>query len=225
MSVGVTLWKIRPPTAAEARGARLFRLKLPGAKVTEQVPERVDPKDALIPGDQFRLSVEVPFHGYLYVIDREQYKDGALSEPHLIYPNYQTRRGDNALAPGRVIEIPDRRDEVNAFLLEPERKDQVAEVLSLLITPEPLSEVTIPRGEEPMDRTLYAGWEEKWRVEAQQYELVGSQGTGWTEKEDQAGADHGATLTQEDPLPQTMYRVNVKPGSPFLILAPLKIKQ
>ncbi|HEV3201563.1 MAG TPA: hypothetical protein VGZ73_26870 [Bryobacteraceae bacterium] len=219
--VGVTLWKLRP--AKPADGARLFVLPTPGAKGAEEVPERVDPRSVLTAGDHFRLTVEAPANGYLYVIDREQYQDGTTSAPYPIYPNYQTRSGDNVLAPGRLIEIPDQRDPVNAFELLPGRADEVAEIFSLVLSPEPLPDFRV--GRDPLPRKLYDEWEKKWGVEAEQSELDGASGQAWTPKEKHAGGDHGVTLTEDDPLPQTKYRFYVKPGSPALILVPLKIKR
>src|SRR5205814_852089 len=81
---------------------------------------------------------EAPRGGYLYVIDREQYADGSSSAPYLIYPNFQNRAGDNAVAPGRLIEIPDRHAEPNHFVIRPSRGDQTGELLALLVTTEPL---------------------------------------------------------------------------------------
>ena len=200
-------------------------LPRPGAKGADEVPERVDPKTELTAGDHFRLTVEVPASGFLYVIDREKYKDGTESAPYLIYPNWQTRSGDNVVAPGRLIEIPDRREQVNTFELKPDRADEVAEVLSLLVSPEPLSGLKI--GDQPLklEESVYAAWEKKWGVQAEQFELVGGPGQAWTDKEKLAGGDHAATMTQDDALPQTLYRVNVKPGNAVLVQVPLKIKQ
>jgi hypothetical protein len=188
------------------------------------VPERVEANTALSEGDHVRLSVEVPGNGYLYVIDREQYNDGTTGAPYLIYPNQLTRSGDNAVAPGRQIEIPDRRDEPNCFTIRASRKGQSAELLSLVVTPQPLPGLTI--GDEPLlvDK-LYAEWEKKWAVHAERFEQDGGAGRPWTEKEKQAGGAAGTTLTQDDELPQTLYRVNAKMGTPMVLQIALRIKQ
>ena len=221
--VGVTLWKVRPAESTDKVKSRLLVLVRPGEKPKEEVPERVDPNTELVSGDQFRLTVEVPSSGYLYVIDREKFKSG-LGPPYLIYPNFQTRTGDNVVAPGRLIEIPDRRDEFNVFQLEP-KPNQLGEVLSLLVSPQPIPDLKI--GKEPLklEAALYESWQKKWGVEAQQFELAGAEGQTWTDKESEAGANRTTTLTQEDALPQTLYRLSVKPGSTVLVEVPLKIKQ
>jgi hypothetical protein len=45
-----------------------------------------------------------------------------------------------------------------------------------------------------------------------------------TEKEQAAGADTTAELTREDPGPQTVYRVAIKPDNPLILSVPLKLK-
>jgi hypothetical protein len=218
--LGVTLWRMRDPKPSDAAGTRLLVLESNSEK-REQTPERVDSGTPLTKGDHVRLTVEVPATGYLYVIDRERYADGTLSDAYLIYPNEQTRQGDNVVAPGRLVEIPDRRDEPNAFTIRPSRADQNAEVLSLLVSPEPLP--NMKAGTKPMklDAALYAGWEKKWGVKAERFELEGGAGQTITAKENQPGAN----VTQDDPLPQTLYRVNAKPGNAVLLEIPLQMKK
>jgi len=214
---------MRTPTAADDEGSRALVLPKPGAKPSEKIPVRVDPDAELRNGDEVRLSVEVPSSGYLYVIDREKMKDGTWGPPTLIYPNFQTRRGDNVLAPGRVLEIPDRRDAPNVFVLE-SKAGQAAEVLSLLVTPEPIPGLKTADAPLELDPALYESWEKKWGVEAQRFAVVDDEGRVWTESEKQAGADRRTRLTADDPLPQTMYRLKAKPGSGMLVQVPLRIK-
>jgi hypothetical protein len=93
-----------------------------------------------------------------------------------------------------------------------------------VVTPQPLPGLKI--GDEPLlvDK-LYAEWEKKWSVQAERYEQDGGAGRPWTEKEKQAGGTEGATLTQDDELPQTLYRVNAKIGTPMVLQVALRIKQ
>jgi len=217
--VGVTLWRMRDPKPSDGTGTRL--LVLEGDRSREQTPERVDSSMPLGNGDEVRLTVEVPSTGYLYVIDRERYADGKMSDPYLIYPNEQTRQGDNVVAPGRLVEIPDRRDRINVFTIRPNRPDQIAEVLSLLVSPEPIPNLKAGHDPLKLDATLYGGWEKKWAVKAEIAELDGGSGKSITEKENKVGA----TLTKDDPLPQTLYHVGVKPGSAVLLEIPLKLKK
>jgi hypothetical protein len=225
--LGVTLWRLRPGRSRDI-GARLLVLPPPGAKTEpdSEVPERLDPNTPLNPEDKVRLSVEVPFKGYLYVIDREKYADGSFSDAFLIYPNRLTRQGDNVVAPGRVVEVPDSRDAPNYFLVQPQGKEKVqtAELISFLVTPELLPNLKIGETALQLDKTQYADWEKKWGVKSQVLELQGGSGGAWTNQEKDAG-QHGIALTQDDPLPQTLYRVAADPGKSILLEVPLHIKQ
>ena len=51
------------------------------------------------------MSIESPRSGFLYVIDREQYADGSTSDPYLIFPTQKIHAGNNAVSPGKVIEL------------------------------------------------------------------------------------------------------------------------
>jgi hypothetical protein len=195
-----------------------------GDQSREQTAERVDSDTPLKNGDHVRLTVEVPATGYLYMIDRERYSDGTMSDPYLIYPNLQTRQGDNVVAPGRLLEIPDRRDRPNAFTIRPSRPDQNAEVLSLLVSPVALPNLKIGDTPLKLDAALYAGWEKQWAVKADRFEMEGGAGKTITEKENKVGGDHGAKVTQDDAMPQTLYSVGAKPGSPLLLEIPLQLK-
>jgi len=49
------------------------------------------------------------------------------------------------------------------------------------------------------------------------FEMAGGSGKKWTQAEQEAGANGTRQLTQDDPGPQTIYRVAVKPGAPLLV--------
>jgi hypothetical protein len=224
--LGITLWRLREPKPAEPlQGARLLVLERPGTQTREQVPERVESGTLLSPGDLVRLTVEVPSSGYLYVIDREEYADGTSSDPYLIYPNWQTKPGDNAVAPGRLLEIPDQRDAPNVFTLRPQRPNQTAEVLAMLISPEVIPNLKIGDQPTPLGLKMYEDWQKRWGVAAERLELAGGAGTTWTGTEKDAGSNHNHLLTRDDAPPQTVYRVAAKPGAPILVQVPLRIKK
>ena len=91
-----------------------------------------------------RLSIELPRTGYLYVIDREQYADGTMSEPYLIFPTDLTS-GENRVTAGRVVEIPNQSDDHAYFevhsLREAGQSPQIAEALTVLVMPAPLKDL------------------------------------------------------------------------------------
>ena len=224
--LGITLWRLRRPRAADDPNSRLLVIvEDSSTSPGELVPERVDVETPLAKNDRVRLTVEVPRTGFLYVIDREQYADGTTSAPYLIYPNFKTRAGDNAVAAGRVIEIPDQRDTPNHFVILPTRADQVAEVLTMLITPEPLQGIDTRQRQVKISEEQFSDWETKFGVQAERFELSGGAGATYSGAEKQAGADGATRLTQDDPMPQTLYRVPAPPGRAILLNVPVKIRK
>src|SRR6266404_8129204 len=122
--VGVTVWRLRPSRSSD-EGARV--LVQEGLKQAEWTPERIEADTPLKIGDRVRLSVESPRPGFLYIIDREQYADGSLGEPMLIFPTLRTRGGGNRVLPGRLIDIRAQEEQYSYFTARPagDRRDQV----------------------------------------------------------------------------------------------------
>src|SRR5262245_13342286 len=204
--VGVTIWRLRgdqdTPTAERAEADTLF---------TE--------------GERLRLSIEAPRRGdsYLYVIDREVYADGSTSDPYLIYPSPSTPEGGNVVTAGKPVFIPARDDEYPYFTLERARKDQLSEEITIIVSPRPLK---LPLGtpEQPakLEKAQVAQWERQWGGRAECREERDGAGRQWTA----AGreADKGERrLVQGDPLPQTIYRIKVRPEAPMMLRVSLRI--
>jgi hypothetical protein len=217
--LGLTIWRLRPSTAADS-GARIIVQE--SDETVEWTPERVEADSPLRVGERIRISIESPSTGYLYVIDREQYADGTLSEPYLIFPTTRTRGGDNRVTAGRVIEIPGQEDRPNYFRLRQSRPDQTAEMLTVIVTAEPLEGLTFGPRPLVLAQDQVAKWEKDWSAPAGRFELVGGAGKTWTAAEQAAGADGMRLLTQEDPGPQTIYWVAAKPGQPLLVKVGLR---
>ena len=218
--IGITVWRLRPSRAND-QGGRL--LVLDGAKQTSYTPERIEASTPLNIGDRVRITVESPRPGFLYIIDREQYADGSFGAPMLIFPTRQTRGGDNRVMPGKLIDIPAQEDQYSYFTAQPagDRRDQVAEVLTVILTPQPLP-LTI--GNQPLRLTpsQVSEWGKLWGGLAETLELVGGAGRTWTNEEKLAGAANGRQLTQAGPPPQTVYRVARKAGGSLLVTVPLR---
>ncbi len=134
--LGVTIWRLRPGLGTDG-GARV--LVMENAKTTEWTPQRIEADTPLKVGERVRISIESPRAGYLYVVDREQFADGSLGDPYLIFPTLRTRGGDNQVRPGKLIDIPAQEDNPSYFTLVPTpgKGDQVAEVLSIIVTAQP----------------------------------------------------------------------------------------
>ena len=218
--IGVTVWRLRPAQPND-KGARL--LVLDGLKQEQWVAERIEADTPLNIGDRVRLTVESPRPGYLYIVDREQYADGSFGEPMLIFPTLRTRGGDNRVEPGKLIDIPAQEDQYSYFTAQPagDRRDQVAEVLTIILVPQPLP---LQIGPQPLRiaQSELASWEGLWGGVTERLDLVNGAGQTWTNEEKLAGAVKGRQLTQAGPPPQTVYRVARKAGGSLLVTVPLR---
>jgi hypothetical protein len=217
--VGVTIWNLRPAAAGE-KGARL--LVQQDNETTAWVPERVASNSALHPGDRVRISVESPEPGYLYVVDRERYASGERGTPYLIFPTLRTRNGDNQVKAGRLIDIPAQDDRPNFFTLETSRPGQTEEELTVLLAPHPLEGIRIGRTPLALSPEQMAKWESQWGRKAEAFELAGGAGRRWTGAEQRAAAESERLLTQADPPPQTVYRVEAASDIPVLVKVRLR---
>ena len=215
--LGLTVWRLRPATAAD-NGVRIIVQK--EDETIELIPQRLPSDAPLHIGERIRFSFESPQEGYLYVIDREQFADGRLGEPVLIFPTTRTRNGDNQVAAGKLIEIPAQEDRPNYFTLQQSRlanTSQTGEVLTVIVTAKPLEGITIGPKALALTSEQVAQWEQQWGARTETFDLTGGAGKAWTKAEQEAGASGTRHLTQEDPEPQTIYRVAAKPGAPLLI--------
>jgi hypothetical protein len=220
--LGVTLWRLRPSKQNDS-GARL--LVMDSSQQGEWTPERMEVDTRLKVGERVRISVESPRAGYLYVVDREQYADGSLGDAYLIFPTTRTRNGDNKVRPGKLIDVPAQEDTPNFFTLvpSPSRSDQVAEVLSFIVTSQPLASLPITDKPLKVSKSDIAKWEKMWSNEVERFEMEGGAGRTWTNEEKAASATSSSRLlTQEEPAPQTVYRIVGKAAGSLLVTVPLQ---
>ena len=202
--VGVTIWRLRPANRADA-GERL--IVHDDKSTTEWLPERISSTTRLAQGDRLRISVEAVRAGYLYVIDREQYADGSLGEPYLIFPTTRTAGGDNEVSVGRLLEIPAQDDAPPFFTMRKSRPDHVAEVVSVLVTPAPLEGVQITDKALKLSDAQVAGWEKMWGSGIGRLEMS-AVGQTWTKEEKESRT---RALTPSAPAPQLVfYRPSLK---------------
>jgi hypothetical protein len=210
--MGITIWRLRP-TVSHDGGPRI--LVQEGAESISWTPQRVASGSLLREGDRVRISIESPSTGYLYVIDREQYAGGKVGEPYLIFPTTRIRNGDNQVTAGKLIEVPAQEDRPNYFTLRKSNSGQTGEVLTVVVSDKPLDGVSIGDEAKALSAEQVNGWEKKWKGQTQRFEMVGGVGRVWTKAEQEAGLDGTRRLTQDDPGPQTVYRVAVPAGQPF----------
>ena len=219
--LGVTVYRLRPPRLNEA-GARLLT-HAPSGEV-EWTPVRVGSNALLAENSLVRLSIEAARTGYLYVIDREQFTDGSLGPPVLIFPTTNIRNGNNQVKAGRVIEIPDRLDEPLYFTLKRSRPQHAGEVLTVLVAPQPLTELSIGPRPLPLSELQVKNWEAQWGAPQGQLELLSGEGQPWTEAEKTAGGNPQLTLAATAPAPQTLYyNAQAKADAPLWINVHLRL--
>ena len=223
--LGVTIWRLRAALDNERGDAGRARILVQEQSgTTSWIPERVASTTKLSAGDRLRLTFESPEPGYLYVIDRERYSTGERGLPYLIFPTTRTRGGDNRVAAGKLIDIPGQDDRPNFFTMHKTRADQVEEEITVLLTPKPLEAVETGPAALALSAGQVASWEKQWTGRVATFELAGGAGKAWTAAEQRAAADGSRLLTQEDPAPQTVYRVESGPGDPALITVRLRYR-
>jgi hypothetical protein len=217
--VGVTIWRLRPANRSDS-GERLIVHDDNATK--EWLPERISANTRLVQGDRLRISVEAVRAGYLYVIDREQYADGSLGEPYLIFPTTRTGGGDNQVAIGRLLEIPAQDDSPPFFTMKKSRPDHVAEVVSVLVTPTALEGLQITDKAQKLSETQVAKWESSWGSSVGRLEMS-TTGQAWTREEKDSTT---RALTASAPAPQLLfYRPMVKPSEPIFVKLKLQYRR
>jgi hypothetical protein len=150
----------------------------------------------------------------VYIIDREQYADGSLGEPYLIFPTTRTGGGDNQVAIGRLLEIPAQDDSPPFFVMKKTRADHVAEVLSVIVAPSKLEGIKITDKALKLTDEQVASWEKEWGSSVGRMEMA-TAGQSWTKEEKDART---RALTANAPPPQLVfYRASVKPTEPMFV--------
>ncbi|MFN2578961.1 MAG: hypothetical protein ABR607_14875 [Pyrinomonadaceae bacterium] len=221
VEVGVTFWRFRR-SAATDKTKELVEEEDSGP--TEWTLERIEEGTPLAPGQRVRLSIEsLTRSGYLYVIDREQYADGSLGDPALIYPT-QKSSDANYVKAGRLIYIPSA---TGKFRIKPSEgaKVHVGELVTVVVSAQPLIKPDqLGAKAIKLPRQQVADWEKQWGAKAARFELDGGAGQAMTEKEQAAGKAGSQELMQDDPAPQTVYRLALKPDNPLIISVPMKFR-
>lgn len=216
--IGVTIWRFRPSQPTD-QTKELVEVE---GRPTELTLERVEEGTRFTLGQQVRLSIEsLSRSGYLYVINREEYGDGTLGEPILIFPTKKTADVNHVKA-GRLVYIPSA---TGRFMIEPSKtvKPQVGELLIVIVSPTPLiTEDRLGEKRTPLDRTLVEGWQKRWSKTPEKFEMDGGVGQAMTLVEQAAARENAALLTQNDPAPQTVFQLAAKPTDPLWITVPLR---
>jgi hypothetical protein len=212
--IGLTIWRLRPSEGADPVATREIVYRPAGGR-DEVTPERVGGGTALAVGQRFRLGLETPHRGYLYVVNQSEYEGGVLRDPYLIFPTTALRHGDNRVRGGRLFEIPARRDDPPFFEIDG-GPGLVAEQVVVIVSPEPL-DLALASDRAALDPARVREWERTWGAPVEVLEMVGGEGRTPTPAEAQAAVDRVRLLDGDDALPQTIYRVAAKPGAPLFL--------
>jgi hypothetical protein len=194
--VGLTIWKLRRAKVADSQAQRPSMHK---STEPAWIAERVEADTEFLEGDYLRLSIESPRAGYLYVIDRDWFREGDVGETNLIFP---LRGDDNRLRAGKLIDIPGQTQA--PFQARP-KANQLGEILTIIVTTSPLE---LPISDEPLpiSNSQLREWEARWGGSTKHFELENGAGQTRTTQEQQAAARKGTRqLTREDPPPQTIF--------------------
>jgi hypothetical protein len=222
VALGVTIWKLGAPGPNDR--ARLL-VQEEGGAIVSLSPHCIAAGEPLQPEDRVRLSIEASTSGYVYVIDQEMHWDGTLGAPYLIFPTEKTRRGDNSIRAGQLIDVPAQTDAPNVFFLRPGTAGESGEKLTIILEPQPIAGVKISDSAQEISRASFDAWTSRWVSLGQQFELTGGDGRPWTPAEQEAGQSRARLLTQEDPAPQTVFTFPPLTSQPAMASIVLQLKK
>jgi hypothetical protein len=220
--VGITLWRLRASEPGDQPEVRALIQE--GNEPHQWTPERVSIDAPLHEGQKVRISIETARTGYLYVIDCDEYADGSKSDSYLIFPTLKTNGGDNRVSAGTVVEIPAPDDKPPYFTVKRSRPDQTNETLTILVRPKPIENLQISRDRFRLSAEQVVAWKKQSKTASYRLEAPEQAGKPYTYAEKMAGSAD-KILTQDDPLPQTLYHVSAKPGDPLMVELPLQISK
>lgn len=211
----MTFWRLRPLTDADG-DVPTFPVKV-GDTTEKWAAERVRSSTRFKPGDRVRFTVEASRTGYLYIANREVYADGSTGEAEMIFPTLRTRSGDNHVSAGTLVEIPASADSVPYFTIQPRRPDYAGEELIVVITPNEMPDIEKTLRPQPISRERLEKWYE-WQMGADVYDAEDGEGIAYTRIEADAVENNSRSLTREEPLPQTIYRVRIAKETPLFVI-------
>lgn len=244
-SLGVTIWKLRRSTQDD-----IYRITdIIGTEGNaDMTPERLTGKPIVEEGGLVRLSLEVPTAGYLYVFDREQYGDSSYGAPYLIYPlkGINGLEDNNLVEPTQQVYLPRQKESYCFRFSHGKEKKIVAEVLTILVIPQPLNLAAIecqPTGKQdskgesvvqcrPREVTQaefdFAAKLEEWsgHTEIAEVNLKDPHFQAYKvmdKAEIQAVKNKANKLTPQAPPPQQIYTVARKPSEPYMVNIPIYI--
>jgi hypothetical protein len=231
VDVGVTFWRLREvrkvDNLAVVEPTRIVkRVKGKAVEFDKAIPERAHSEAPWSDGEKFRLSIEVPFECFIYIINQERYADGSLSEPYLVFPSKGDLARNAKAISGKLVYFPNEQDCFEIASLAESGRTKVAEVFSILLSPNTIDELPPLADQEEKRRVQPALFERllsDWRARTWKFENMGALGTSITSIEKKASTGNAEVLTDRDPEPQSVYHVARKRGNSLAITVPIRI--
>ncbi len=211
--LGVTFWRMRPLAAGED-DAPTFPVKIIG-KTENWTAERIGSATEFQKGDRVRFTIESSRSGYLYIVNREFYTDGSKGDAEIIYPTLRTRGGDNRVAAGSLVEIPPASDSFPYFNVNPRKANYAGEELVVVISPVKFEDIELALKAQGINREKLEKWLADWAATVDIYDAEDGEGVALTASETESV--NSRALTQEEPLPQTIYKVKTRADLPLVV--------
>ena len=230
--VGVTLWLLSEALKTDDKDVKektRIAIRKNGKETEKEVvltPRRASPDTLFQDGNILRFSLEAPFEGYVYIINREKYGDNDYSEPYLIFPSKQDVGKADKGSPKQTLYIPNDDGFFELKKLADNQKPKQAEVFHVIISKTPIQELSPLETNEPrkIDQALFEKWKKEWNTGTTQFEQTAGKGVSIKKAEKEASVAKKGQLKESDPLPQTIYHVASNSQDALIFEVQIKIK-
>jgi hypothetical protein len=230
--VGVTLWLLSEAAKTddkEVQEKTRIAVRKNGKETEQEVvltPKRASSDMVFQDGNILRFSLESPFEGYVYIINREKYGDNDYSDPYLIYPSKRDVGVADKGRPDQTLFIPNDSGYFELKKLSENQKAKQAEVFHVIISKTPLAELPPLDNDEPrkVDAALFEKWRKDWNTGTTEFEQKLGKGTSIKQAEKAASVAKKGRLKETDPLPQTVYHVTSNSQNALIFEVQIKIK-
>ncbi|MDT4967580.1 MAG: hypothetical protein QOJ64_2317 [Acidobacteriota bacterium] len=259
-SIGVTIGRARAATDAEVKDTSIAKVSVCAERQEnrcvrwqEMAVERISDSTPITNGTLIQMMIEYLAYkdaagmnqdsnrlGYLYVINRVEFKDKTASPPRLIYPIKSNFGGHSLVLPGKTVMLPGPR--LPWRVTRNKAAVQEFETYIIIISPVPLKDTNglelqgdnlsdIPLA---LDEQLVRNWIKWWGGGEVRLDLENGVGQLFSQREQAAGGDPAqmtrdsalidADLNQADPPPQIGFSKAINPGGTMLITIKLPFK-
>jgi hypothetical protein len=221
--IGVTFWRLRELESYERDDAPTFPVETKKG-LEFWTAERVSSNTKFKANDRVRFSIESPRSGFLYIVNREVYKDGSRGEAKLIFPTLKTNgKGDNQVVAGRLIEVPHSSARSPFWRLGSKAPDYAGEEIIVIISRTRLAGIKLDVEPTSIAAAKVGKWMDDWSATVDIFEAEDGEGVALTKAEEEAAQTRA--LTEEEPSPQTIYSLKARANQPLLIVFQLQTRK